>query len=200
MKNLSEREKRLLLFLAIAAVFLIPAIWYNYSSDSSTGVVEANTATSLADAQKRLDTMRKIAAQAPGREEALKKLRDQLAIREKKILVDNTAAQAGAQLMQVLRRVGKTQVPPLDIRGGEFVTVRPFGNDYGVTPVTVTFECRVDQLLNFITDLSLQPELTAVEELRLYAANPKEKTMNVRLTVAAVVPRKLVPEKKGTQF
>ncbi len=200
MKTLSERDKRALLLLAVAGVFLIPAVWYSYSSDTPAGIVQASAVTSLADAQKRLDKMRQLAAQAPGREEALKKLQEQLAAREKKMLMADTAAQAQAQLLQVLRRVGRTQMPPLEIRGGEFAPVKRLGDDYGEAPVTVAFECRIDQLLNMITELTMQPELSAVEELRIYAANPKEKTVNVRVTVAGVVPRKLVPVRQGAQF
>jgi hypothetical protein len=32
------------------------------------------------------------------------------------------------------------------------------------------------------------------------ASNPKEKTVSVRLDLGAVVPRALVPEKKGPSF
>ena len=37
-------------------------------------------------------------------------------------------------------------------------------------------------------------------DLRLGAAREKDKILPVRLTVAGVVPRKLIPEKKGLQF
>jgi hypothetical protein len=36
--------------------------------------------------------------------------------------------------------------------------------------------------------------------MRITSANPKEKTVNVRLTLSGVIPRKLVPEQKGTSL
>jgi hypothetical protein len=69
------------------------------------------------------------------------------------------------------------------------------GADYGEVPVTVTMECPIEQLLNIVAELTSQPELVAVTELRVYSANQKMKTMNVRLAVSAVVPKKLLPAK-----
>jgi hypothetical protein len=62
---------------------------------------------------------------------------------------------------------------------------------------TVTFECHIEQLVNFLADLSQQPELVVPSEERVTAGNPKEKVMSVRMVLAGVVARKLVPEKKG---
>jgi hypothetical protein len=39
--------------------------------------------------------------------------------------------------------------------------------------------------------------LLATSDIRVIAGNPKEKTITVRLGLSGVVPRKLVPEKKG---
>jgi hypothetical protein len=55
----------------------------------------------------------------------------------------------------------------------------------------------MDQLVNMMVGLAARPELIASNELRLTAANPKTKTIGVRLTVSGVVSRKLVPGKKG---
>jgi hypothetical protein len=78
--------------------------------------------------------------------------------------------------------------------------VRPLGNDYGEAVVSVTFTARIDQLLNLLADITAQPELVSTQELRVGAPGNKQKTMNVRLTFSGVVPRKLVPEKKGFAF
>ena len=40
----------------------------------------------------------------------------------------------------------------------------------------------------------------ATSEMRISSAKPKEKTLNVRLTLSGVVPRKLVPEQKGVSL
>jgi hypothetical protein len=48
-----------------------------------------------------------------------------------------------------------------------------------------------------MADLANRPELLATSDIRVAAANPKEKTVSVRLGLSGVVPRKLVPVKKG---
>jgi hypothetical protein len=63
--------------------------------------------------------------------------------------------------------------------------------------VTVQIECGIDQLVNILVGLAARPELIASNELRITSSNAKDKTIGVRLMVSGVVPRKLVPGKKG---
>jgi hypothetical protein len=63
--------------------------------------------------------------------------------------------------------------------------------------VAVSFTCRIEQFVNFMTALANRRELLATSDIRVAAANPKEKTVQVRLGLSGVVPRKLVPVKKG---
>ena len=97
--------------------------------------------------------------------------------------------------MQVIRTLGKTE--DIDARGGEFGPVKPLGDDYGEVSVSVAFECGIDQLVNFLAALTSENSLLATSEVRITAANPKQKTLTVRLALSGVVPRKLVPEQKG---
>ncbi len=55
----------------------------------------------------------------------------------------------------------------------------------------------MEQIVNFLADLSREPELVVPSEERIASGNPKEKTMGVRMVLAGVVAKKLVPEKKG---
>ena len=121
-------------------------------------------------------------------------------MREKRLLQADTAAQAQAQVRQIVSRVARGQNPPVDIRASEFGAVKPLGTEYGEVPVTVTIECGIEQLLNIIAEMSSQPEMVAVNELRVYASNAKQKTTTVRLTVSAAVAKRLVPERKGAAF
>ena len=61
----------------------------------------------------------------------------------------------------------------------------------------MTVECAIEQLLNILTELSIQPELASVCDLRVYSGNQKQKTTNIRLSVTALVSRRLLPERKG---
>jgi hypothetical protein len=133
-------------------------------------------------------------------EAALKAAQADLAAREKGLLQADTAPQAQAQLFQILRRVGRSLPQPVEIRANEIGQAKSFGDDYGEVSVSVSFECGIEQLVNFLAELGAQPELLATSDLRLGAAREKDKILPVRLTVAGVVPRKLIPEKKGLQF
>lgn len=194
--NLNDRDKRALIVLAVGlAVFLIVYL-ATRSGNTSAGVVQP--VESVERLQRQLDTLRKTAATLPAKQEIYKKVSAELAEREKGLLVADTAAQAQARLVQILREVAKNQTPPLDIRQTELGAARHFGDAYGEVPVSITMDCTTVQLVNFMAFLSAQPELIATEEIRFAAGNPKTKLVPVRLTVTGIVPRRLVPEKKGT--
>lgn len=195
--SLSDRDRRALSFLGVAA-FLSAIYWFATSWPTSTTTVKAVTPVDSVDrAEKVLTSLRKQAATVPGKEAVLKQVSVELAEREKGLIKGDTAAQAQAQLVQILREVAKNQSPPLDVRGVELGPVRSFGDAYGEVSVSVTLDCRVDQLVNYMAFLSAQPEIFATDEVRVTASNPKLKNMPVRLTVSGLVPRKLVPVKKG---
>ena len=193
--NLSERERRLLIIAGIA----VPAILIYYfasSSSSSTPGVSAPTDTPEM-AEKRLSGLRQKAATVPGKEVVLKQVSAELSRREKGLIQADTAPQAQAQLLQIVRRVAKAQTPPVEIGQVELSEPHAYAGAYGEVSLTISMQCRVEQLVNMISDLSAQPELVATTDLRIGAAHEKLKTMPVRLVISALVPRRLVPEKKG---
>jgi hypothetical protein len=192
--NLNPRERRLVLML-IPAVALILILRFTVFSDSALSNSASRSAPgSSALLQARLIRLRQIAATAPAREAAMKQSTTDLAARERGIIQADTAAQAQAAVLEVARRIGKAD--QIDVSGGEFTAPRAYG-DYGLVYVTINFECHVEQLVNFLADLGRQPELLAPSEQRITAARLKDKTMNVRMVLAGIVPKKLVPEKKG---
>jgi hypothetical protein len=196
--NLSDRDRRALSFLGVSV--LLSIIWYfvsSSSSSSSTSAAVVAPVDSVEHAEKSLTRLRKIAATVPGKQEVLKKVSDELAGREKGLIKGDTAAQAQAQLVQIVREVARNQTPPLDIRQVELGPPRAFGDFYGEVSLSVTIECRIDQLVNYLTYLSTQPEIIATDDIRFVGSNGKLKTDQVRLTIAGLVPRKLVPVRKG---
>jgi hypothetical protein len=192
--KLGTRDRRALALLGAAALVivvleLVVARRQEAPSVSSTDTVET--------VQNRLLRLRQAASTLPARQTELRIAAEDLARREKRMIQADTLPQAQAQLLQVVRRLSAGQSPPIDIRSAEVGQARPLGDDYGEIFVPISFECRIEQLVNLLADVTSQPELLAVSGLRVNSGNPKEKTVNVRLTLAAVVPRKLVPEKKG---
>lgn len=195
MTRLSSRDQRALVLLG-AGLAIAAVVYYVFpNSSGTTAVAAANVSQdSVALAQQRLVRLRQIAATVPARDAVLKQTSADLADRERGIIQADTAAQAQAALLEIARRIGKDE--QIDVRGGDFGAPKAFG-DYGLVYATVTFECHVEQFVNFLADLSREPELVVPSEERITTGNPKEKTMGVRMVLAGVVAKKLVPEKKG---
>jgi hypothetical protein len=196
--TVQDRDKRALLVLAVA----LPAAGIIYllsgsSSSSGGGSKVVAPVESVARDEKRIATLRASMATVQGKETVLKQVSAELAEREKGLIPGDTAEQAQAQLLQIMRRVAKSQFPPVDLRQSELGQPRSYGESYAKVTVSVSFDCRIDELLNLLAAISAQPEIIATDEIRCSAANPKSKSMPVRLTVSGLVPRRLVPEKKG---
>lgn len=203
--TLSERDRRAL--IGLAAALLLGGIYYFASSSPSTPASPAATAgagnafaappDNIDRAQRRIAALRKQAATVPGKEAILKQVSAELSDREKSLLPGDTADQAQAQLVQVIKRVAKQQTPPLEMGQVELTRPRTYGSSYGQVSVSVSLNCRIDELVNYLAALGAQPELVSTEEIRFGASHPKQKNMPVRLTVTGLVARRLIPQQKG---
>ena len=185
--DLSPRDRRALALLALSALLFLS---YRFLFTGSPEVVSGIDSVPLAE--RRLNVLRQISAALPAKEATLKQVETGLAAREKNIVAAGTAAQAQAKLLEVARRVGSAN--GIEIRGGDFITPKTFGDAYGEVFAGVTFTCKIDQFVNFFADLSKEADLLAPSELTMTAQDPKAKTLSVRMVLSAVVPRKLVPE------
>ncbi len=196
---MSDRDRRALIILA--PVLVLAAVcyyWFSNSSPSPSGGAKISAPVDSVDrTEKRLAMLRKQAATLPGKQAVLQQVSLELAEREKGLIPGDTAEQAQAQLLQIVKRVAQQQMPPLDMGQVELGRPRPFGAAYGQVSVSITLTCRIEELVNFLAALSAQPELTATEEIRFGASHPKLKTMPIRLTVSGLVARRLIPVQKG---
>jgi hypothetical protein len=190
--TLADRDRRALMLLAGAAVLMI--IYWAASGDPAPAVVAPTSTESIAAAEQRLSQMRQAVARVPGKEAVLKQVAAELSEREKGLIVAETPAQATEQLLQIVRSTARAS--QMDLRAVELGQPKQFGDSYGEVTVSATTECRMEQLLNMMSDLTGRPELVATRDLRINAANPKEKTVVVRLTVAGIVPKRLAPQRK----
>lgn len=191
-----SRDRRAMILLG-AAVLLAIIYVSSTSSTSVPTVVEASKPMTIPDAELTLERMRQSVARVPGKDQVLKQAAAELAAREKGLIDADTANQAQEQVVQIIRKIAQSQSPAVEIRSFDLSQPRAFGDAYGEVTIAANFECRMDQLVNMLADLSARPELVATNDLRVTAANPKQKTVNVRLAVSGVVPKKLVPEKKA---
>jgi hypothetical protein len=185
-----DRGGALILGAGIALVLLLRFVVF---ADRQPALIASTN--SIPQAERRLARLRQVVATLPGKDKDAKQAAADLANREKGIIAVDTAAQAQAQLLEVIRRAGKDG--GIDVRGAEEMRVRPLANDYGEVEVAVSFTCTIDQFVNLMADLANRPELLSTSDIRVSAANPKEKTIAVRLGLSGVVPRKLVPLQKG---
>jgi hypothetical protein len=192
--TITRRDRRAVLLLAVAAVVLL-IVRFSVSGPAQP-LVEASPA-SIPKVQERLARARQIAASLPAREAALKDLNAQLAAREGTMIQADTLPQAQAQLTQIMHRIAAAQSPPIEIQSTELGQARLLGDQYAEVQVPVYFQCRIEQLVNLLADVTTQPELLATSDLRIGVANATEKTVNVRLSLSGVAPRRLAPQKKG---
>lgn len=185
-----DRRTGALLVMGLAAVLVLR--FGIYSGNVSQVVLPGD---SIPLAEKRLERLRQVTATVPGKETEIKQVKDELARREKGMVQTETAPQAEAQLIEVTRRLGQKE--GIDVRGAEELKARQLGNDYGEVSATVTFTCTIDQLVNFMAAVANEPEMLATNEVRISSGDAKKKTIQVRLGLSGVVPRRLVPEKKA---
>jgi len=191
--ELQPKHRRFLYFTVVSLI--LGWIW-TYWSQSSVPAVVAPVADSVDNAQKALTRLRQTAGTVPQKEDILKSVQAELDKREATFITGDTAAQAQAQVLQILRRLCASSNPPIEIRNVERGAVLPLGDAYGAVNVAIQVECPIEQLVNLLTSIAAEPQLIYTNELSLSSKNnPREKTVSVRLGVAGVVARALVPGK-----
>jgi hypothetical protein len=199
--TLGDRDRRALIILGAAVVVGGFIYWFSNSSPSTSSATSGSVAVapgeSIDRAQRRLANLRRQAATLSGKEAVLKQVSAELSEREKGLIPGETAEEAQAQLLQVVRRVARAQTPPIEMSQVELGRPRTYGTAYGQVSVSITLTCRIDELVNFLAALGAQPELASTEEIRFGASHPKQKTMPIRLTVTGLVARRLIPQQKG---
>ncbi|MFM2123692.1 MAG: hypothetical protein RL328_143, partial [Acidobacteriota bacterium] len=187
-----ERDRRALKILAFALA--AAAVYVGYGYLPSTASTPSTAAPETVDmAEQRLARLRDIAASGTAKQAILTRVAAELAQRETGLVRTDTAQQAQAQILTRVREVANAE--GIELRSSEFPPLQPLGDAYGLAPTTVQFDCRVEQLINVLAALAAEPELIATRDLQIASGNPKDKVVRVRLTVSAVVPRALVPEK-----
>ena len=184
---------RRLVFLLLGSVVLILILRLGVYRDRAEPVVAA--VDSIPVAERRLEKLRDGASTIPGKAEVLKLVRAEAEAHEKGMLKADTMAQAQAQLLSLTQAVAKAN--GIDTRGGEEFRNKILSDDYGEVSVAVTFTCGIEQLVNLLAALGNQPEILATNEIHVNGGNDKKKNVQVRLSVSALVSRKLLPEKKG---
>ncbi len=183
-----DRRTLIILGVGLGAVLLIR---FGVYRDASAPVVTAGDSIQVSEG--RLARLRRQVSMIPAKETELKRVRDDLAAHEKGILAADTAAQAQAQLLEIIRRV--TQKEGIEARGAEEMRIRALDGNYGEVLVTVIFTCAIEQFVNVMAALANEPQIVATSELHVTAGNPKDKSLQVRMTLSGLVPARLLPKR-----
>jgi len=197
---MSDREKKLVLWLIPAVLIFVILQFVVFKDDKPAVVGGASTpGENIGQAEKRLAKLRTIAATVPAKQKILDGVDADLALREKGIIQVDSAPQAQARLLEIASRVARAE--GIDLRGGEFVQPKVISADYGEVYAAVNFTCPIEKYVNLMAAFSHEPELIGPTEIHVNSLlNPKEKTVTVRMTLGGLVPKKLIPEKKGFSF
>ena len=192
--TISDRDKRAIKILALTVVpGLIFWIWPSSDDAAKTTTVQA-IANTPAGLEQQLQRLRNKEAQIPAKQGLLKDIQTQLNAREKGLIIADTLPQAQAMLVQSVRQVARQE--GFDLRNVSIAQPSIYGGEYGQITIQITTECSVEQVVNFLADLTKRPELIATEEMRINLGNPKNKTLQFAVTVSGLVPQRLVPEKR----
>lgn len=190
--TISPRDRKALALLAAMLVIMLVVRFGFLADDSAAPATSAEmTSTQL---RQRVASLRQTAATLPLRDAVAKQAAADVTNRERGLIQAVTFNQAQAELVETARRIGGAN--QIEIRGGDFGAPKVSG-DYGLVYATVTFDCHIEQLLNFLADLTREPQLIVPSEERISSGNAKDKLVTVRMVLAGLVQKKLVPEKKG---
>jgi hypothetical protein len=196
---LTSRDRRavIILLFASAGMGLYRLTGVSSFSSESKAVTQG---VSVEHLRNTLLDRRKAAAAVLGKEEVLQQLMAELAVRERPLIQADTAAQAQARLLQILKKVMNQQQPSLEIKQVELSSPRQFSETYGEVSVSVTTQCTIDELVNLLTDLTVESEVIATDEISLSASNQNTKTLQMRLTVTGLVSQTLFTKSWSPQI
>src|SRR6516164_4633819 len=160
--TLQPRDRRALGLLG-AAVVVSAGVYFWPAANTAPKVVAS--AGSVSGEEKRLARLRDLAALTPQKEQILKTVSAELAKREAGLIQADTAPQARAHLLEVLRRLCAGE--SIEVRSADLGNIGPLGDAYGSVSVAVQVECRIEQLVNLLAAIAAQPELIATTDLRI---------------------------------
>ena len=113
-------------------------------------------------------------------------LQSRLRETESGLLENTSAALAAAEFQDWIRQATGNQ--GIELQSSQFMALRLQPDGYAQVPVALQFRCRLDQLVNFLSELRSGPKIVAIPRLQMQSTgSPAERTIAVNLTVAGVM-------------
>jgi hypothetical protein len=187
-----QRNKRALIALGVVVAVGLTSLLLTRDWGPKTASSPRQT---IPVAERSLEKLRRAAGSLPAKEQNWKLVSTRLAAGEKLLIAGADKDLAQEKLLENVRNLAKRQQPPLAIRSQELLPPKRRG-DYGEVSIAFHLECRIEQLVNFVSDLSSEPEALATEQIQIHGSTADTKIMQVRLVIAGLVPARLIPQKK----
>ncbi len=195
MRQLTEREKRMLLALAAALLafgfWQVGIRWLQSGSAAAGGSIEAY--------EQRFELVREQAGRKPLSDAEYRAVEQALEKIEGRLLDSNTQALAQAEMQSLLGDLLKSE--SIAMRNSRFGTVELEGEHYTQVPLTVEFTCAIEQFVNLMAAIANAPKMLATRSLRLRQDDAETKAVRVRMTVCGYLPSERTPElvKRGRE-
>ena len=166
LRSLSARDQRALLLLAAAtAMFLLLDLLVLPVMDPAEKL-----RASLPLKEKTLRKHRRLVALAADQKKEFQEMQARLAEAEKGLLSSSTSALAAAELQEVIKQLMAKQ--GMEMRNAAFRPVRVLkvsGASYNVVPLSLSFQCRLDQLTSFLLAAHASRKVLALDQLSIRA-------------------------------
>ena len=187
--QVSDRDRRALLFLGIAAVlFLLLQTDLLFPSPDAA----ASGSASIEAEENKLLLAQTQVRQEPLLSSEYQALRSVEEVLEARLLKSETAALAQAEMRE---RVGELlEGAGIGMKASRFGTVETEGEDFAQVPLVVDFDCDITRFVNLMADIANAPELLSTREIKVSAGNQKTKSVRVELTVSGYLPISRTPE------
>jgi len=198
LRNLQAREKRALGALAGAFLLFLLAQFIALPWMEAAEKLRA----SLPLKEKTLRKYHNLAALVGLRETDWRTIQGRLAEAERGLLDSKAAALASAELQQRLQQMAEQH--GIELRSTDFPPVRPLkpaDAGYALAPVGLSFECTLDQLVNFLAAVAAGPKTLSIEQLSIMANPPRpdrpRKMVTVRLVVRGLMAQEAAAPPKS---
>lgn len=190
-RSLNTREKRALAAMAVAAaLFLLLEFFVLPGMDSAEKLRAA-----LPLREKTLRKYQQMVALAGGRETDWQSLQTRLAEAEKGLLDSRTPAVASAELQELVKQLMAQQ--GIEMRGANFLPARalkPAAAGYTAVPLSLGFECTLDQLASFLLAARSSSKVLALEQLTISTVLPRPDRPRKMVSVQIVIRGLMIVE------
>jgi Tfp pilus assembly protein PilO len=185
--TISTRDRRALqmgaaaLSLWLILRFAVLPLWDNWQQSRAE----------LPTRELALIKYRQVVNAAGMEKKSAESLANRLRETESGLLQSATPALASAELQDWARQAAVSR--GIEVRSSEFLPVQPPRNGYAQIPLGLQFQCRLDQLVDWLSEVRSGPRILGLSRLQIQSNGGPEKLINVSLTLTGAMRAASVP-------